>query len=149
MALTRAKKKVYLLVLKDKESVFAEEIISRYGDAMRRDLFSCPVCGVPLAKRSGKYGDFYGCTNYAKTGCNYKRNIAPKPASQENAHKVTVQNSSDGVNTGGSTSGNTSDLCPLCGGKTVIRTVKTGAKAGAQFIGCTNYPRCKYTKNIQ
>ena len=60
-----------------------------------------------------------------------------------------MQNSSDGVNTGSSTSGNTGDLCPLCGGKTVIRTVKTGTRLGTQFIGCMNYPRCKYTKNIQ
>ena len=151
VALTRAKKKVYLLVLKDKESVFAEEIISRYGDAMRRDLFSCPVCGAPLVKKSGKFGEFYGCTNYAKTGCNYKRPITPKPAPQESAPKGTVQissGSSTAGNAAGNATGNTGVLCPLCGGKTVIRTVKTGARAGAQFIGCTNYPRCKYTKNI-
>lgn len=24
----------------------------------------CPICGAPIIKRNGKYGSFYGCTNY-------------------------------------------------------------------------------------
>ena len=32
--------------------------------------------------------------------------------------------------------------CPKCGGQLVERTGKYG-----NFIGCSNYPRCKYTKN--
>lgn len=24
----------------------------------------CPRCGVNLVKRTGKYGEFYGCSNY-------------------------------------------------------------------------------------
>ena len=37
----------------------------------------------------------------------------------------------------------TGDKCPLCGGDLVIRTGSWG-----EFIGCANYPRCNYTKNI-
>lgn len=33
--------------------------------------------------------------------------------------------------------------CPKCGGSLVIRTGRYG-----KFLGCRNYPRCKYTKNI-
>lgn len=33
----------------------------------------CPKCGAKLVKRSGKYGDFIGCSNYPK--CHYKREI--------------------------------------------------------------------------
>lgn len=40
------------------------------------------------------------------------------------------------------------ELCPWCGGKLVLRTAKTGPHAGQQFYGCINYPRCKYIKNI-
>ncbi len=39
-------------------------------------------------------------------------------------------------------------ICPECGGKLVIRTAKRGANIGSQFYGCSNYPKCKYTKNI-
>ena len=39
-------------------------------------------------------------------------------------------------------------ICPLCGGKLVLRTAKKGPYAGNQFYGCSNYPKCKFTKNI-
>ena len=38
------------------------------------------------------------------------------------------------------------DVCPVCGGKLVLRTAKQGHNAGNQFYGCSNYPRCRYTK---
>lgn len=44
--------------------------------------------------------------------------------------------------------GDTSGLCPRCGGELVLRTAKSGAYAGNQFYGCSNYPKCKYIRNI-
>ncbi len=41
-----------------------------------------------------------------------------------------------------------SDVCPRCGGKLVLRTAQRGAYQGKQFYGCSNYPRCKYIRNI-
>ncbi len=38
-------------------------------------------------------------------------------------------------------------ICPRCGSNLVERTVKKGAKAGSKFLGCENYPRCRFTKN--
>ena len=38
--------------------------------------------------------------------------------------------------------------CPQCGGKLVIRTAQRGTYAGSQFYGCSNYPKCKFIKNI-
>ena len=41
--------------------------------------------------------------------------------------------------------GNLKDICPECGkGKLSLKMGKYGA-----FIGCSNYPECKYIKNIQ
>lgn len=40
-------------------------------------------------------------------------------------------------------------ICPKCGGKLVLREAKTGANVGNKFYGCSNYPRCKYIKNLQ
>lgn len=37
--------------------------------------------------------------------------------------------------------------CPKCGGKLVLRTARKGSNAGSQFYGCSNYPKCKYTRN--
>ena len=37
-------------------------------------------------------------------------------------------------------------VCPRCGGKLVLRTAKRGTHEGNQFYGCTNFPKCRYTK---
>ncbi len=43
---------------------------------------------------------------------------------------------------------NSTEICPVCGGKLVLRTAKTGANAGKQFYGCSNFPKCRYVKKI-
>ena len=37
-----------------------------------------------------------------------------------------------------------SNICPKCGNKLIIKQGKKG-----NFLGCTNYPKCKFTSNIQ
>lgn len=39
--------------------------------------------------------------------------------------------------------------CPLCGSYLVVRTVKNGEDAGSQFMGCSSYPKCRYTKPLE
>lgn len=34
---------------------------------------ACPECGMPLIKRNGRYGEFWGCTGYPD--CRYTRNV--------------------------------------------------------------------------
>lgn len=36
------------------------------------------------------------------------------------------------------------DLCPVCGGELVKRNGKFG-----QFLGCCNFPHCRYTRNVR
>jgi restriction system protein len=38
------------------------------------------------------------------------------------------------------------NLCPACGGKLVLRVARHGVNAGNKFWGCSNFPKCKYTK---
>lgn len=38
--------------------------------------------------------------------------------------------------------------CPKCGSKLVERTVRQGANAGSKFLGCTAYPKCRFTKSM-
>ncbi len=78
VALTRAKKKAILLTLSGKESEFVMELRSVYEDEMKREAFTCPLCGGRLVKRSGKYGEFFGCSNFRNQGCSYTRNINKK-----------------------------------------------------------------------
>lgn len=37
-------------------------------------------------------------------------------------------------------------LCPACGSELVLRTAKTGTNAGTQFLGCSSYPKCRFTR---
>ena len=76
VALTRAKKKVYLLTLDGYESVFARELISKYSDLL--EIYYCPLCGGKLVRRNGRYGSFWGCSNYGKTGCGYMMKDVPE-----------------------------------------------------------------------
>jgi len=43
---------------------------------------------------------------------------------------------------------NSTQVCPKCGSKLVERTAKKGPKAGTKFLGCENYPKCKFTKDL-
>ena len=40
------------------------------------------------------------------------------------------------------------DVCPRCGGALVLRQAKKGIYAGNNFYGCSNYPKCKYIRNV-
>ncbi len=38
--------------------------------------------------------------------------------------------------------------CPRCSGNLVVRTATRGTNMGKQFLGCSNYPKCRYIQNI-
>lgn len=38
-------------------------------------------------------------------------------------------------------------VCPKCGSSLVERTARKGPKAGSKFLGCENYPKCRFTRN--
>lgn len=37
-------------------------------------------------------------------------------------------------------------VCPKCGANLVERTIKNGPNTGSKFLGCDNYPQCRFTK---
>ena len=39
-------------------------------------------------------------------------------------------------------------VCPRCGGTLVIRTAAKESRQGKQFLGCSNYPKCRYIENL-
>ena len=80
----------------------------------------CPICGKPLVKRKGRFGEFDACSGYPK--CKYiKKEEVPK--------KEVV---STGV------------LCPICKkGHMVERIASKGKSKGKSFYACDNYPKCK------
>ncbi len=78
VALTRAKVKSFLVAVNGNESAFASEMEQQYADELKKEAFTCPWCGGYLQKKTGPYGEFYGCSNYQSTGCSFKRKIYKK-----------------------------------------------------------------------
>ena len=84
VAMTRAKKKVWLLIPQNKTGIFANELKAAYSEIIKRNESQaamtehnsriCPLCGGKLVYRNGKYGAFYGCSNF-KFGCRYTEQI--------------------------------------------------------------------------
>lgn len=75
VALTRAKKSVFLLVQNSTKSVFIREIEQDNAiTPAEKEIVYCPECQKgELKLRNGKYGEFYGCSNYPF--CTYTQNI--------------------------------------------------------------------------
>lgn len=40
-------------------------------------------------------------------------------------------------------------VCERCGANMVLRTGQSGMRKGQKFWGCSNYPACRFTKNIE
>lgn len=54
VALTRAKKKAFLVTVNNQESEFAMELKERYGNELKREQWECPLCGGKLLKRKDR-----------------------------------------------------------------------------------------------
>ena len=95
------------------------------------DTPGCPQCKKAMVKRTAKKGnnigtEFWGCSDFPK--CRGIIKIAKDTASTE---KPTVV-----------ADGNT-PLCPKCDSEMVKRLTKKGAKAGTEFWGCSQFPKCR------
>jgi len=87
--------------------------------APAEELGTCPECGKPLARKSGRRGSFVGCTGYP--GCKY------------------IQPGSGGARTSAAAPEPTGEACPECGKPLVKRQGRYGP-----FVSCSGYPACKY-----
>lgn len=74
VAMTRTRNCNYLLVNKKNPSIFVSELLKDNKNIkVIYDVLYCPKCGGRLVKRTGRYGDFYGCVNFPK--CRYTKDI--------------------------------------------------------------------------
>ena len=40
------------------------------------------------------------------------------------------------------------NFCPRCGGRLILRTARKGSNAGKEFLGCENFPKCRFSKAV-
>jgi len=92
----------------------------------------CPDCGKPLVVRTGKRGQFWGCTGYPKC-----RHTEPLAESEE-------AKSAAGTAEGGAQGEpQVEKKCPNCGKTLVVKTGRRGP-----FLACPGYPDCKHAESL-
>ena len=96
----------------------------------------CDKCGGVMVVRTSKRGPFLGCGSFPKC-----RNIMPIEKFEEAGGTVTPPAE------GGPAQPEPQKLeekCPDCGKDLLVRQSKRG-----QFVGCSGYPKCKYSRNLE
>jgi len=90
---------------------------------------ACPKCGKPLSKRLGKRGNFIGCSGYPN--CDYTRNLEGGDGTETATPSATPE----------IVEGRT---CPQCGSQLHIKQGRY-----SKFIGCSQYPKCKFNEPLE
>ncbi len=151
VALTRAKRRVYVLARETERSTFVEELLgAEYAGLVEAigswtDAIQCPDCGGTLVRRlNGKTGaPFWGCVDYPY--CSGSAQVCA--VCQLGA--IVQDGATLRCNQKGCTG--RQDLCPKCAsGALVIRTNRHTAQ---QFWACTGWRAdksgCNYTTNVR
>ncbi len=146
VAVTRARKHVYLIANEKNPSSFAREIET--GDyeidieGISEGNVTCPECktGVILS-REGRHGMFFSCNNFPY--CQYKPNLCSQ-CKRGFLHKQDGNQFAEYYDCSNSECSFKTDKCPWCqNGYLVERSGRY-----SKFYGCSNYPTCKYTRSF-
>ena len=142
VAMTRARRQVYLLADGDPRSSFVIELIdgdydvSVFGQSPEPGVY-CPRCKAGRLEQRENRRDqskFYGCTNVPH--CTYVARPCPNcgsglPVKAGDAHRC------------GSCE-HALDTCPVCDSWLLIRKGRHG-----RFQGCSTWPECEYTRGLR
>ena len=89
---------------------------------------TCPACGKDLLIKFGKAGAFLACSSYPE--CNFTSDFIRK---DDGSIEIVERVKPEAVGE-----------CPECGSDLVIKK----ARSGGQFIGCSGFPKCTYTRPL-
>ena len=142
VAITRARRQVFLLADGRTPSAFANELVEGGYDVtvfgrQPEDDVPCPRCteGRLVRLENSRDGStFYGCLNFPL--CEHTSRACPKcgnglPVKLDGAYRCRE---CDG----------TIEACPVCSGWLETKMGRNG-----RFLGCSNWPDCNYTRNLQ
>jgi len=85
---------------------------------------TCEKCGKPMVLKRGRFGEFLACSGYPE--CRNTKKIVSRGGEREVKSDIP-----------------TDEICPQCGKILVIKHGRYG-----EFTACSNYPECKYVKQI-
>lgn len=150
VALTRAKRRVFILTRETQRSVFVEELLGQEYTGLVEwppewaDRVPCPDCGGTLARRANNVtgAPFWGCVDYPY--CEGSAQVCA--VCQEGA--LVLQGTVYRCNRKGCSG--REEVCPRC---RVGMLVKRPNRAkGTEFVGCTKWKRdktgCNFTRDV-
>jgi DNA topoisomerase I len=144
---------------------------SKETDREMSHIGTCPICKGNLVIKRGKFGKFIACDNYPDCSITFKlpggaltkpmKKVCEKcgyPMIQvirrgKRPQEVCINPECETKKIGDSAarreaekveSGKIEKKCPKCGENLVLRRSVYGS-----FYGCSAYPKCKYTENIE
>ena len=141
VAITRAKRQVFLLAEGGPPSAFVRELtdggydVARFGRPPEEDV-PCPRCclGRLVRRENSRNGSiFYGCSNFPL--CEHMSRACPKCRTGIPVRSGRTYLCRD--------CGGTVEACPVCGGWLDTKMGRFG-----RFLGCSNWPDCDYTRNL-
>ena len=75
-----------------------------------------------------------------------KTNYNTKTFTNKKNYNSKTSNATNTKTTKASTNSKTSKKCPKCNSPMIEREIKSGAKAGNKFLGCSGYPKCNHSE---
>ena len=146
VALTRARKRVYLVSDAAKPSAFIREVLAddgyekAAGGGTSSHLDICPACQRgEIVKREGNFGVIFGCTNFPI--CTYLGTTCSRCKQGRMRGKEGAEAKCDACGLAGR-------VCPRC--QKGILTVKRNRSSGNSFWACSMFGRqsesCDYTE---
>ncbi len=114
----------FAALLKEKEGTLEKKNVVEETDKL------CPKCGKPLVLKLGRFGKFYACSGFPE--CKHTEPfLGTAGGSEEKEISPILQEM-------------IKEKCPEDGGELIVKQSRFGT-----FIGCSNYPTCKYTKSVE
>jgi DNA topoisomerase-1 len=133
----------WLEIMREFYGPFAQELKDAKGQmpAMKTlpSGFTCPKCGKELLIRWGRAGEFLGCSTYPE--CDFTQDIQRDAQGDILPPAARTEGQAGAAESG--KLGPTGLECPDCGKELVVRRGRKG-----EFLGCSGYPRCRFTRDL-
>ncbi|MEK7143102.1 MAG: type I DNA topoisomerase [Patescibacteria group bacterium] len=111
----------------EKNLTYKMEAVSKNDNIQETDKV-CPKCSKKLQIRLGRYGKFIACSGFPD--CKYTQPLLKNHVSEIKEKEIVKEIMNE--------------KCSQCGKNLILKEGKFGP-----FLACPDYPKCKYTKNLE
>ena len=118
----------------DVEESHIETVVCFVGDSKFKTELPSNVLSSGLGRYIKQFQDTVLSNDEVERICGLLISTEGKISKREHIQSLHDRHTSDTV-------------CPRCGSDLVERTVKQGPRTGSQFVGCSGYPKCRFTLN--